>query len=148
MTLRARLAGVPGLEQQILDVEYELQDEDVDPVMLLWNVFRKGFPLMTIYNALGVGERLEVDESTPEKKRADLAAYKFLQACITKLGFPTSECYMLNDLKTGTTRDINMSGFVKVRKDSRVFLTTSWLTCAGCQAGQSCNRYTHPTRHH
>lgn len=118
MTLRARLAGVPGLEEQILEVEDELQDEDkdpIDPIMLLWNVFRRGYPLMTIYNALGPPEPLEVDESTvTEKKRADLAAYKFLQACITKLGFPTSECYMLGDLKMGTSREVNMSGFVKV----------------------------------
>lgn len=114
-TLRARLARVPGLYEQILDVEYELADEEVDPVMLLWNVFRKGYPLVTIYNALSPKEPLEIDESqVAEKKRADLAAYKFLQACITKLGFPTSECYMLNDLKSGNSRDINMSGFVKV----------------------------------
>lgn len=117
MTLRARLAGVPGFEEQILQVEDEMGTDVNDSVQLLWNVFRKGYPLLLIYNALQPSEPLEVDgASVAETKRAQMAMYKFTQACITQLRFLPAECYMLSDLKPPDSKgeEINMSGFNKV----------------------------------
>lgn len=114
MNLRTRLSGVPGFEEQCLEVEDELDDQDTDPVLVLWNVFRKGYPLMNIYNLYNPTDPIEIDENkTPEHKRSQLAAYRFTQACMQTLGFASQDCFMVTDLK-GTEREVNMSGFVKV----------------------------------
>ncbi|KAL9054379.1 MAG: hypothetical protein Q9162_004181 [Coniocarpon cinnabarinum] len=114
MTLRASLSGVPGFEEQCIEVEDHLGEDANDPVLVLWNVFRKGYPLMSIYNHLSPDEPITVDEDKiPERKRSQMAAYKFTQACIRNLNFAQQECYMTTDLK-GSEREVNMSGFVKV----------------------------------
>ena len=121
VTLRAQLLDVPGFEEQVLDVE-EQYHEDHDPVMLLWHTFRRGYPLMMIYNALNPQQPLSIDESTvaesknAESKKAQKAAFAFLNACWTKLEIPKDEGFMLSDLKASNEREINMSGFVKVVK--------------------------------
>ena len=115
MTLRASLSGVPGFEEQCLEVEDELEHDASNPVLVLWNVFRKGYPLLSIYNLLNPAEPITIDETKIVKaeKRAQMAAYKFTQACILNLKFASQDCYMTTDLK-GSERDVNMSGFVKV----------------------------------
>ena len=121
VTLRARLAGVPGFEEQVLDVEEELH-EDLNPVMLLWHTFKRGYPLMMIYNALGPKDPLTIDEAkVAESRRAQIASYKFLTACMNHLKFPAEECFILADLKSTNDREINMSGFVKVCSLARRF---------------------------
>lgn len=110
LTLSRRLGTVPGFAE-ILREEEEAADEDTDPVTLLWRTFRKGYPLMTIYNALDPDVRLEVDKSkVSEKKREQAATYKFLSACINQLKFPSEECFVISDLYGDDT-----TGFVKVR---------------------------------
>lgn len=114
MNLRTRCSGVPGFEEQCLEVEDELDDQDTDPVLVLWNVFRKGYPLASIYNLLNPADPIEIDEKKiPEHRRSQLAAYRFTQACMQSLGFPQQECFIVTDLK-GSEREINMSGFVRV----------------------------------
>jgi len=110
MNLRQRLKGVPGLEE-ILAQEEEDSDEDTDVVTLLWRTFRRGFPLMAIYNALQPRVLLTIDESKiNEKKRGQAATFKFLHACVNELKFPTEECFIITDLYGDDT-----TGFVKVR---------------------------------
>ncbi|EKG13041.1 hypothetical protein MPH_09861 [Macrophomina phaseolina MS6] len=111
LTLSRRLRTVPGFAD-ILRAEEEAADEDTDPVTLLWRTFRKGYPLMDIYNALDPDVRLEVDEKkVSEKNREKTAAYKFLSACINQLKFPSEECFVISDLYGDDT-----TGFVKVVK--------------------------------
>ncbi|KAI9691298.1 MAG: hypothetical protein M1820_009761 [Bogoriella megaspora] len=110
--LRLRLRGVPGFEEQLRQLEEEDVEEDTDPVTLLWWTFRKGYPLMTIYNTLSPPQPLYVDESkVSEKQRPKAATLKFLKACIDELKFPPEECFFITDLYGDDT-----TGFVKVAK--------------------------------
>jgi cell division control protein 24 len=110
LNLQQRLRSVPDFEQWLVEEEQDA-DDDTDPVTLLWRTFRRGYPLMTIYNALNPKVRLEVDESrVAEKKRGQAATFKFLQACMAELNFPAAECFIITDLYGDDT-----TGFVKVR---------------------------------
>lgn len=110
LSLRQRLLRVPNFEHHIREEE-EQADEDTDPVTLLWRTFRRGYPLLTLYNALGPAYQLEVDPSKfSESKRAKAAAFKFLQACTGRLGFEQGDCFILVELYGDDT-----TGFVKVR---------------------------------
>jgi len=111
LNLRQRLKGVPGLEDQLLQEE-EDADEDTDIVTLIWRTFRRGYPLMAIYNALQPRVPLIIDESKlnlNEKKRSQAATFKFLHACVNELKFPTDELFIITDLYGDDT-----TGFVKV----------------------------------
>ena len=120
LSLRQRLLRVPGFERHLREEEEEA-DEDTDPVTLLWRTFRRGYPLITLYNALGPTRKLEVDPSKfTETKRAKAAAFKFLQACLGELGFEQGECFILGELYGDDT-----TGFVKVTKTQPFFLTMS-----------------------
>lgn len=110
--LRKRLSEVPGFEQHIVEMEDEEAeaDDSTDPVTSMWNCLRRGYPLMTIYNALQPRVPLEVDPSkVAESKIGKAATFKFLQACLTDLRFPANECFLITDLYGGDT-----TGFVKV----------------------------------
>jgi cell division control protein 24 len=111
LNLQMRLRLIPGFDRW-LDEEEVNADDDADPVTLLWRTFRRGYPLMEVYNALGPKVRLAVDEVNIKKadKRAQVAAYKFIQACVGELRFPSEECFILSDLYGDDT-----TGFVKVR---------------------------------
>ena len=116
--LRRRLSEVPGFEQHIVEMEDEEAeaDDSTDPVTSMWNCLRRGYPLMTIYNALQPRVPLEVDPSkVAEPKIGKVATFKFLQACLTDLRFPANECFLITDLYGGDT-----TGFVKVS------LSSSW----------------------
>lgn len=110
LNLRRRLSGVPSLEVLLVQEEEE-SDEDTDIVTLLWRIFRQGYSLMAIYNALQPRVPLTIDETkVNEKKRGQAATAKFLQACVNELKFPTEECFIIGDLYGDDT-----TGFVKVR---------------------------------
>jgi cell division control protein 24 len=110
--LRHRLQAVPGFDIHLEEEEEDGSDsEDIDPVTLLWRTFRRGYPLMTIYNALGPSVPLVIDENKVKpEKRAQAATAKFLNACTKQLRFPTEECFIISDLFLDDT-----TGFVKVR---------------------------------
>ena len=66
---------------------------------------------MTIYNALKPKKPLTVDTSKlREDKIGKAATFQFLQACMSELKFPPSDCFLITDLYAGDT-----GGFVKVR---------------------------------
>jgi cell division control protein 24 len=109
LNLQMRLRAIPGFEQYMTEEE-DKADDDADPVTLLWRTFRRGYPLMAIYNALPSNSQLSVDEARiPEKNRPKTAAYKFIQACVAELKFPKEEVFILGDLYGDDT-----TGFVKV----------------------------------
>ncbi|KAI9844125.1 MAG: hypothetical protein M1838_002321 [Thelocarpon superellum] len=111
--LRQRLSEVPGFQQHLEEMEEDDSvsvDEPVDPVESMWRCLRKGYPLMTVYNALNPPARLEVDPTkVAEAKRAKTASFKFVQACLRDLNFPPDECFLIMDLYGDDT-----TGFVKV----------------------------------
>ena len=112
LNLKARMARVPNFEIFIAEMEEEEAEamESTDPVTSMWNCLRRGYPLMAIYNALLPKAPLHVDASRmAESKVGKAATFKFLQACLTDLKFPPSECFLITDLYGGDT-----TGFVKV----------------------------------
>ncbi len=120
--LRQRLSEVPGFERHLEEMEEDDNADDaVDPVSSMWRCLRKGYPLMTVYNALRPEIPLEVDESkVPEPKRAKTASFKFVQACLKDLQFPSDECFLIMDLYGDDT-----TGFVKVSSP----ITSIGLSC-------------------
>lgn len=113
--LRQRLGDVPGFEDHIIEMEEEEEDsadEPKDPVTLMWNCLRRGYPLMTIYNASSPERPLKFDATKiREDKVGKATTFKFLQACMTDLKIPPHECFLITDLFGEDT-----TGFVKVTK--------------------------------
>ncbi len=113
LALKKRLAEVPGFEVHLneMDEEERESDDSTDPVTSMWNMLRRGYPLMDIFNALKPAVPLDVNHGTvAESKLGKAASYKFMQACLEELKFPIQECFLISDLYgTDTT------GFVKVR---------------------------------
>ncbi|KAJ5823254.1 CDC24 calponin [Penicillium robsamsonii] len=113
VNLRRRLSEVPNFESYL----QEMDDDDrirgnTDPVASLWNCLRNGYPLLSIYNASGPEEQLEIDPSkVTEAKRPKAATFKFLQACLQELAFPQQDCFLITDLYGEST-----TGFIKVIK--------------------------------
>lgn len=115
VNLRKRLAEVPGFQEHIAEMEEEEADANdaTDPVTSMWNCLRRGFPLMTIYNAFRPAQPLTVDRNISEAKMGKHAAFKFLQACLHDLKFSPAEMFLITDLYGENT-----TGFVKVGFDS------------------------------
>ena len=111
--LRQRLGDVPGFEEHITEMEEEEEDsadEPKDPVTLMWNCLRRGYPLMTIYNASLPARPLKLDATKiREDKVGKATTFKFLQACMTEFNIPPNECFFITDLFGEDT-----TGFVKV----------------------------------
>lgn len=110
MSLRQRLLGVPGFSEFLLEEE-EYADEDTDPVTVLWRTFRRGVPLMLLYNALRPEKPIEIPEGTREANKGKAATFKFIQACVQDLKFPSEDCFIITDLYGDDT-----TGFVKVAR--------------------------------
>ncbi|KAL8725375.1 MAG: hypothetical protein Q9166_007391 [cf. Caloplaca sp. 2 TL-2023] len=114
LSLRRRLAHVPGFHQYLAEMEEEEAEADgaTDPVTSMWNCLRRGYPLMTIYNAFRPHDLLRVDANRlAERQIGKAATFKFLQACLTDLMIPANEGFLITDLYGGDT-----TGFVKVTK--------------------------------
>ncbi|KAI9725453.1 MAG: hypothetical protein M1828_003124 [Chrysothrix sp. TS-e1954] len=110
VSLKSRLCGIPEFEESVQDVEDS--SGELDPVTLLWETFRRGYPLMTVYNALEPQQPLFIDDpKMNESKKAKVATSKFLRACVDKLGFSTEDCFIISDLWGSDT-----TGFVKVAR--------------------------------
>lgn len=100
---------MPDFETHLTDSDNEDQGVEMDPVSSLWRCLRKGTPLVTLYNSIKPLEPLKIDEKIPETKRAKIAAFKFVEACLKDLKLPPGECFSLQDLFGDDT-----TGFVKV----------------------------------
>ncbi|KAL8696575.1 MAG: hypothetical protein Q9201_007591 [Fulgogasparrea decipioides] len=114
LSLRKRLALVPGFYEYLAEMDEEEAEAEgaTDPVTSMWNCLRRGYPLMTIYNALQPRNPLIVDANrVAERSIGKAATFKFLQACLTDLKIPANECFLITDLYGGDT-----TGFVKVTK--------------------------------
>ncbi|KAF4122033.1 hypothetical protein GMORB2_7626 [Geosmithia morbida] len=103
LSLKQRLAKVPGFEPYLEELD------PTDPVDPLWNLFRTGFPLITIYNALQPETVLAVDQNASEAKKPKIAIFKFVKACMDELKVPPQDSFVVTDLMGTDT-----SGFVKV----------------------------------
>ncbi|KAI9765603.1 MAG: hypothetical protein M1840_007292 [Geoglossum simile] len=109
--LQQRLSEVPGFEVHLKENSSDdgHSDGDTDPVNSMWRCLRRGYPLMTIYNALGPVQRLEIDESTvTPANRPKKASFLFINACLKELNFLPDECFVIRDLFGDDT-----TGFVK-----------------------------------
>ncbi|KAI9770195.1 MAG: hypothetical protein M1839_003261 [Geoglossum umbratile] len=114
LSLQQRLSEVPGFEVHLKENSYDdgNSDDDTDPVNSMWRCLRRGYPLMTIYNALGPAQKLEIDESkVTAANRPKKASFLFVNACLKDLNFPPDECFVITDLFGDDT-----TGFVKVTK--------------------------------
>jgi cell division control protein 24 len=113
LQLQMRLRLIPGFEEWMTEEEGKA-DDDADPVTLLWRTFRRGYPLMELYNALEPRTLLSIPNSKTDekslKKNERWATYKFIQSCVGELGIPQESCFILGDLYGDDT-----TGFVKVR---------------------------------
>lgn len=120
LTLQLRLRAIPGFDRWMAE-ELEKADDDADPVTLLWRTFRRGYPLMELYNELGPRTLLSIPNAKTDeksmKKNEKMAAYKFIQSCVAELGIPQESCFILGDLYGDDT-----TGFVKVSISELVFL--------------------------
>lgn len=110
--LRQRLKGVPDYDI-FLEEEEQTADDDTDPVTLLWRMFRRGYPLLALYNVLRPERSIRPDLSsmTSEIKRGKALTFKFLRACIDDLKFSMEDCFLILDLYGDDT-----TGFVKVTR--------------------------------
>lgn len=118
VSLRQRLLQVPGFEQHLRELDDDdASGDDDDPVTSLWRCLKKGYPLMTIYNALQPPEPLQVDDKVSDAKKPKSAASKFVLACLKDLKLPPEEVFVLNDLFGDDT-----TGFVKVTQVLNVVL--------------------------
>lgn len=113
VNLKKRLGDLPSFEAHLHEMEEQDQaTANTDPVASLWNCLRNGYPLLTIYNATGPDEYLEIDTTkVAEAKRPKAATFKFLQACLQDLAFPQQDCFLITDLYGEST-----TGFIKVIK--------------------------------
>ncbi len=112
VNLRRRLTDVPGFHEHIAEMEEEEAEtnDSTDPVTSMWNCFRRGYPLVTVYNALNPPQRIEVDSVRHrESKVGKQATYQFLKACQYELKFPSQDLFLIADLYNEDT-----TGFVKV----------------------------------
>jgi cell division control protein 24 len=112
VSLRQRLAKVPGFEDYLIELEQQTAKSDGGPVESLWNLLRTGYPLLTIYNCLQPQPPLRVDDAAGnDSKRSKIAIFQFVKACMGTLNIPAAECFVINDLIGNDT-----TGFVKVRQ--------------------------------
>ncbi|KAK0611932.1 Pleckstrin homology domain-containing protein [Immersiella caudata] len=112
VSLKQRLAQVPGFEEYSKQLDQMAQDPDEGgPVESVWKLLRTGHPLLVIYNALEPEERLAVEEvaNATEEKLSKIAIMKFYRACLNDLKLPPAESFMIKDLTGSDT-----TGFVKV----------------------------------
>ncbi|KAF2159707.1 hypothetical protein M409DRAFT_70883 [Zasmidium cellare ATCC 36951] len=110
VALRQRLLGVPGFNDCLL-AEEEDADDDTDPVTLLWRLFRRGYPLILLYNALQPDQPLSMPQGVKEEKRGKAATLQFVRACMNELKIPQEELFIITDLYGDDT-----TGFVKIAR--------------------------------
>ncbi|KAG9780834.1 hypothetical protein KCU88_g3622, partial [Aureobasidium melanogenum] len=109
--LRRRLSGVPGFRPYLDEMEEREADGETDPVSSLWQCFRSGLPLLTIYNASNPEEGdLRVDTTKPERVGKE-AAFLFIKSCMQQMNIPAADTFTVTDLYSDNT-----TGFVKVTK--------------------------------
>lgn len=83
-----------------------------DPVTLLWQTFRLGYPLCVLFNALKSQKELSIEETKPgtnKIKASKMNVYHFLVACREELQLKPEQIFTITQLYQDDT-----NGFVKV----------------------------------
>ncbi len=114
VSLKQRLAKVPGFERYMEELEMMAEDPDEGgPVESLWKLLRTGYPLLALYNSLQPDVPLQLQEQpgVSEAKRSKIAILRFVEACKSKLMLPPTEVFIITDLAGNDT-----TGFVKVSR--------------------------------
>lgn len=109
--LRRRLSGVPGFRPYIDEMEEREAEGLTDPVSSLWQCFRSGHPLLTIFNASNPEDGDVVLPPTRPEKVGKAAAALFLKCCMQQMNIASQDTFMLTELFSDNT-----TGFVKVTK--------------------------------
>ncbi|KAI1121340.1 Rho guanyl nucleotide exchange factor [Nemania abortiva] len=110
VSLKQRLAKVPGFEGYLQLIEQDAMSSDYNPVESLWNLLRIGEPLLIIYNSIKPEVPFNLSEITQDPARRPKATtFKFIDACLRQLQIPAAECFIVSDLMNTDT-----TGFVKV----------------------------------
>ncbi|CAI2166102.1 17870_t:CDS:2 [Funneliformis geosporum] len=99
VSINSSLVGTPTLENSPNSIIRN------DPITLLWQTFRLGYPLCALYNALKPQKELKI---TIETKPKD-SVYKFLEACLKELQFKSEQLFTITQLFQDDT-----NGFVNV----------------------------------
>ena len=109
--LRRRLSSVPGFRPYIDEME-QREADGADPVSSLWQCFRSGMPLLTIYNASNPEEGdLRINTNLPEKKWGKEASFLFIKSCMQQMSIPAQDTFSVSELYSDNT-----TGFIKVIK--------------------------------
>lgn len=105
-----KLSAVEGMSNY-LDYTCPKSGETTDPLSKLTLICRQGFPLCTLYNALGPEKLLSVDTDPNLNAVNNCKAnvYRFIVACRQNLLFPEEDMFTITDLYQDDT-----NGFVKV----------------------------------
>ena len=83
-----------------------------DPVTLLWQTFRLGYPLCVLFNALKPQKELSIEDAKPGTsiiKASKANVYHFLVACREELQLKPEQVFSITQLYQDDT-----NGFVKV----------------------------------
>lgn len=110
VSLKQRLAKVPGFEGFLEVIERDALSSEYNPVESLWDVLRTGEPLLTIYNSFKPAVPLNPGDLPKDPARRPKAAtFKFIDACLRQIQIPATDCFIVSDLMNNDT-----TGFVKV----------------------------------
>jgi cell division control protein 24 len=110
---KLRLPQVPGFQEHLREAEDKSEDEEEDPLMFLIRVFRRGVPLLTLFESVPKLEYL-TDTSKFERDIDSLGVPKAAtQRFIDVMGGlrfrPYGQCFEMDDLMGDDS-----SGFMKV----------------------------------
>ena len=138
-TLKNKIEAIEEVSEDFLEVEEQLQeqeDDDLaeDPVHFLWTLFKRGTPLIDLFNAASPNQQITLNNKSSKKEKE--AVFKFCKACIDILQFSGRDMFTLTDLfgkpnipvsedDKVLDVDLDSSGFVKVRW----LLQTSFAAC-------------------
>ncbi|KAI0874246.1 Rho guanyl nucleotide exchange factor [Hypoxylon argillaceum] len=110
VSLKQRLAKVPGFERYLQVVEQDALSSEYNPVESLWGLLRGGEPLLVIYNSIKPEVPFILSDLTQDPaRRPKIATFKFIDVCLRQLQISAAECFIVSDLMNTDT-----TGFVKV----------------------------------
>ncbi|EWZ27919.1 hypothetical protein FOZG_18361 [Fusarium oxysporum Fo47] len=92
--------------------------EDENPLSILIAIFRRGTPLLMLFNQLDNSQQerwQNLIASSPTDTVAKLAMVEFVQACVNRLNFQPSDCFTVADLVSlDTTNHIKVIQLVRL----------------------------------
>ncbi|KAF4439265.1 Ras family, other [Fusarium austroafricanum] len=102
---------------EIYRQETQRRTEDDNPLSILIAIFRRGTPLLMLFNQLDNSQQERWENliaSSPNDTVAKLAMAEFVQACVNRLNFQPSDCFTVADLMSiDTTNHIKVIQLVR-----------------------------------